>query len=201
MGLTIIQFLSALLHPSFITFPLNFFFIVPEVFHKEITVSPIFTYFYPNLKICFHIHHSFNLKTGCTSDFLQHCAAFPNDDSFVTVTFTDDGSLDIHYFSIWTFFHFFNSYCNSVWNFFIQTTKCFFSDHFRNNLALWLICDSIFIVKRWSVWKVFEDYFQYRICILSSQCRYRYNICKFANIFVCINEFFLINKFFLASSR
>ena len=107
----------------------------------------------------------------------------------MAVSFTNDGRFNIHHLAIWTNFHFFNCHCNSMWNFFVQTAKCLFTDHFRYNLTLRLICDCIFLIKCRSVWKIFKNHFQYRICILSFKCRYRYNIRKFTNIFIGINKF------------
>ena len=72
-------------------------------------------------------------------------------------------------------------------DFILQTVQCFLTDQFCHNLTFRLICHCVLIIKLWSIWKIFHNDTQKFIRIVTTSCRYRNNICKVINIFVCSN--------------
>jgi len=100
----------------------------------------------------------------------------------VRITFADNGCIDVHHFI--SDFHTVNGNCDTVRNLFLQAVQCFFTDQFRHDLTLRLVCDGIFIIELRSVWEIFHDHFHQFIRIVTVSCGYRNDFCKVIDIFV-----------------
>ena len=184
--------------PFFRLIFLNFFLVITEVFDHKVAVAPVFFDFYPEFQVDFCIQHTLQLITCIAADLFQHGTLFANDNTFMRITFTDDGRVNINQTVFArTFFHSVNGNGDSVRNLSIKCMQCFFTDNFRGDLSLRLVCHSVLIIKHRTVRQIFQNTSDNILRILSAQCRTRNDLIKIIQLTISIDglqNFIFINR-------
>ena len=89
------------------------------------------------------------------------------------ISLADNRSFDINNFLPFALSHLLNGHSYAMWNLFIESMKCFFSDDLCHNLSLRLIGNCIFIIEHGAVGHIFEQGLDNVIRVLSTQCGHR----------------------------
>ena len=112
------------------------------------------------------------------------------------ITFTDDGRVNINQTVFaQTFFHSVNGNGDSVRNLSIKCMQCFFTDNFRGDLSLRLVCHSVLIIKHRTVRQIFQNTRNDIFGILVTKCRARNDLIKIIKLAIsidCLQNFIFV---------